>query len=309
MSEKIGKVLLDTRFYTDRDQYSDGDETENLLLDIVSRYQEKEFPGIILQKASWPVTYHLSPMRESLLDWIPFKAGERILELGSGCGAVTGAFLRRGLQVTAVDLSLRRSRINATRHADCEELEIMIGASETVLPNLTEKYDHATLIGVLEYAAAFSDAEKPFHHILNTISSVLREDGSLWVAIENKLGLKYFAGCKEDHTGRYFEGIEGYPHKTGPYTFSKKELTELAAECGFACTFYYPYPDYKFPVKIFSDDRLPRPGELSRNWQNLDADRLKLFDEAKAFDTILQAGLFPEFSNSFLVQMRKKVSG
>ena len=106
MSEKIGKVALDTRFYTDRDRYSDGDETENLLLDIVSRYQEKEFPGIILQKASWPVTYHLSPMRESLLDWIPFKAGERILELGSGCGAVTGAFLRRGLHVTAVDHGL-----------------------------------------------------------------------------------------------------------------------------------------------------------------------------------------------------------
>ena len=309
MSEKIGKVLLDTRFYTDQDRYSDGDETENLLLDIVSRNREEEFPGIILQKASWPVTYHLSPMRESLLNWIPFRAGEKILELGSGCGAVTGAFLRKGLQVTAVDLSLRRSRINATRHADCEELTIMVGASEKVLPHLTDQYDHATLIGVLEYAGVFSDAEKPYHHILDSIASVLKDDGTLWVAIENKLGMKYFAGCKEDHTGTYFEGIEGYPHKTGVKTFSKKELTDLAAECGFDCEFYYPYPDYKFPVKIFSDERLPKKGELSRNWQSFDADRLQLFDEAKAFDTVLDAGLFPEFSNSFLVRMRKKVSG
>lgn len=309
MSEQIGKVLLDTRFYTDRDQYSDGDETENLLLDIVSRYREEEFPGIIAQRASWPVTYHLSPVRESILGWVPFRAGEKILELGSGCGAVTGAFLRKGLKVTAVDLSLRRSRINATRHADCDGLTILVGASEDVLPHLEEKYDHATLIGVLEYAAAFSKAEKPFHHILNTAASVLADGGSLWVAIENKLGLKYFAGCREDHTGRYFEGIENYPHKTGPYTFSKKELTELAEECGYSCTFHYPYPDYKFPQKIFSDDCLPKPGELRRNWQNFDADRLRLFDEAKAFDTILQAGLFPEFSNSFLVRMRKKVSG
>ena len=309
MSEKIGKVLLDTRFYTDSDRYSDGDETENLLLDIVSRYREEEFPGIILQKASWPVTYHLSPLRESLLNWIPFRTGEKILEMGSGCGAVTGAFLRRGLQVSAVDLSLRRSRINATRHADCGELTILVGAGEDVLPHLAEKYDHATLIGVLEYAGVFSDAEKPYHHILNSISGVLKDDGSLWVAIENKLGMKYFAGCKEDHTGRYFEGIEGYPRKTGVRTFSKKELTDLAAECGFDCEFYYPYPDYKFPVKIFSDERLPRQGELNRNWQNFDADRLQLFDETKAFDTVLQAGLFPEFSNSFLVRMRKKVSG
>ena len=75
MSEKIGKVLLD----------------------IVSRYREEEFPGIILQKASWPVTYHLSPLRESLLNWIPFRTGEKILEMGSGCGAVTGALMALGL--------------------------------------------------------------------------------------------------------------------------------------------------------------------------------------------------------------------
>ena len=309
MSEQIGKVLLDTRFYTDSDRYSDGDETENLLLAIVSEHPEKDFPQVITQNTSWPVMYHLSPLRESLLNWIPFRKGEKVLELGSGCGAVTGAFLHKGLRVTGVDLSLRRSRINAMRHTDCEELTIMVGASEDILPHLEERYDHVTLIGVLEYAAAFSNAEKPYHHILKAISSVLADNGSLWVAIENKLGMKYFAGCKEDHTARYFEGIEGYPHKTGPYTFSKKELTELAAECGFDCSFYYPYPDYKFPVKIFSDDRLPKQGELSRNWQNFDADRLQLFDETKAFDTILQAGLFPEFSNSFLVRMRKKVSG
>ena len=306
-TETIGKVTLNHDYYHGSDEYSDGDETENLLLDIVTNHPESEYPRIIIEKVSWPVLYHLSPLRESLLSWIPFRKGEKILELGSGCGAVTGAFLHKGLSVTAVDLSLRRSRINATRHKDAEELTIYLGASEEVLPNLTEKFDHATLIGVLEYAAAFSKEEKPFHYILNSIRSVLKDDGSLWVAIENKLGLKYFAGCKEDHTGRYFEGIEGYPHNEGPRTFSKKELTKLAEECGFACEFYYPYPDYKLPVKVFSDEYLPQKGELSRNWQNFDADRLLLFDETKAFDTILDAGLSPEFSNSFLVRMRKKV--
>ena len=130
------------------------------------------------------------------------------------------------------------------------------------------------------------------------------------MAIENRYGLKYWAGCMEDHLGAYFKGLEGYVPSDGVKTFSKNGLKKIFAACGEnRVQFFYPYPDYKFPVKIFSDDRLPRPGELSRNLQNLDADRLKLFDEAKAFDTILQAGLFPEFSNSFLVRMRKKVSG
>lgn len=307
MSETIGKVLLDTRYYRQDDHYSDGDETENRLLKIVSDYPKSEFPRITTEEKSWPILYHLSPIRENILNWVPILPGQRILELGSGCGAVTGALLGKGARVTSVDLSLRRSRINATRHRDCNDLDILVGASEEILPQLAERFDHVTLIGVLEYAAVYSDAERPYHHILNMIREKMKDDGTLWVAIENKLGLKYFAGCKEDHTGRYFEGIEGYPHREGPYTFSRRELTALADACGFDCTFYYPYPDYKFPEKVFSDVYLPHEGELKRNWQNFDADRIALFDEGKAFDTILEAGLFPELANSFLVEMKKKV--
>ena len=135
---------------------------------------------------------------------------------------------------------------------------------------------------------------------------VLKPNGKLLLSIENKLGLKYFAGCREDHTGRFFESIEGYPHKDGPYTFSRKELKKLAAEVGFECRFYYPYPDYKFPVQIFSDEYLPQKGDLVRNWQNFDADRIALFDESKAFDTIIEAGLFNEFSNSFFIEMERR---
>lgn len=306
MSEKIGSVVLDTRYYHQQDQYSDGDETENRLLQIVTVTPESDYPVITTRTASWPILYHLSPIRENILNWISIQPGQRVLELGSGCGAVTGALLGRGARVTAVDLSLRRSRINATRHKDCDDLTIMVGASEEILPRMEERFDHITLIGVLEYAGVFSDAEKPYHQILGMIRDRLADDGALWVAIENKLGLKYFAGCKEDHTGRFFEGIEGYPHREGPRTFSRRELLELAGECGFDCFFYYPYPDYKFPVKIFSDEYLPQKGELNRNWQNFDADRITLFDEGRAFDAILEAGLFPEFSNSFLIRMTKR---
>lgn len=307
-TEKIGNVLLDTSFYHDNDAYSDGDETENRLLELVSSCPEEDYPRLIMENPTWPILYHLSPMRESIVSWIPVQKGEKVLELGAGCGAVTGAFLGKGLQVTAVDLSRRRSLINATRHKNAEDLTIYVGAAEEVLAHLSETFDHVTLIGVLEYAAMFSGAEKPFHYLLNMAGKALKPDGSLWVAIENKFGLKYFAGRQEDHTAKYFEGIENYPHRDGAYTFSRKELRELAEECGFDSEFYYPYPDYKFPVKIFSDEYLPKEGELNRNWQTFDADRVVLFDETKAFDNVIMAGLFPELSNSFLVRLTRKDS-
>ncbi|MCR5566648.1 MAG: class I SAM-dependent methyltransferase [Clostridiales bacterium] len=306
MTEQIGKVVIDKRFYPDEDRYSDGDETEQKLLDIVSSCSDGHYAGAVASALSWPLLYHLSPVRENILNWLPLTPDQTVLELGSGCGAVTGAFLNRGAKVTAVDLSLRRSRINAKRHQGSEGLKIFVGAMETVLPNLTEQYDIVTLIGVLEYAAVFSDQPKPFHRMLTSAARAMKPDGSLWVAIENKLGLKYFAGCREDHTGRLFESLEGYPHRDGPVTFCKRELTDLADECGLDCAFWYPYPDYKFPVKIFSDEYLPRKGELTRNWQNFDAERAQLLDESAVFDSVIGAGLFPELSNSFLVQMKRK---
>ena len=305
MSETIGRVTLDTRFYPDADRYSDGDATEDRLLEIVTAAREEEYPAVIAREDSWPVLYHLSPLRENIMNWVGIRPGDRVLELGAGCGAVTGAFLKKGAKVTSVDLSLRRSRINAQRHRESENLEILVGAMEDVLPHLEGQYDHVTLIGVLEYAACFSDRPEPFRHMLGQAAAALKPGGSLWVAIENRLGMKYFAGCREDHTGRYFESIEGYPHGDGPRTFSRGELSALAGACGLECRFYYPYPDYKFPVKIFSDEYLPRKGELTRNWQNFDAERVLLFNESAAFDAVIGEGVFPVFANSFLAEMRR----
>ena len=70
--------------------------------------------------------------------------------------------------------------------------------------------------------------------------------------------------------------------------------------------FYYPYPDYNFTSCIYSDNNLPRVGELFQNLNHWDQNRIQLFDESKAFDNVIQSGYFPEFSNSFLIVARKE---
>ena len=96
---------LDTRFYRGTDEYSDGDEVENTILRIV-----REGKGFCdLDRMSWPTFYHLNPVRENIINWYPFEKGSRVLEIGAGCGAVTGALCGKGLQVYSVDLSRWRS--------------------------------------------------------------------------------------------------------------------------------------------------------------------------------------------------------
>ena len=199
-----------------------------------------------------------------------------------------------------------RSTINAYRNRECDNVKIMVGNFQDVESSLTEKYDYITLIGVFEYSQGYIGTAQPYVEMLRRIARHLALGGRIVIAIENRLGLKYWAGCTEDHVGKYFEGLENYPDTRSVRTFSRKELSDIIDQAGeFKTTFYYPYPDYKFPMAIYSDEYLPKKAELSMNIRNFDRSRLLLFDETKAFDGIIGAGLFPEFSNSFLLRIKK----
>lgn len=305
LEEKVGNVRLDYSLYSGKDMYSDGD-VEDELLGIVQNFDEDEYGKIIEEKKSWPILYHLSTQRQNIVEWIPISKEDKVLEIGAGCGAITGALTKKARKVDCVELSKKRSMINAFRNKKSENLEIKVGNFQDIEPKLDNKYDYITLIGVFEYAKSYIGGEQPYTNFLKIILRHLKTGGKLIIAIENKLGLKYWAGCKEDHLATYFSGLEDYQGNTHVRTFSKTELENMFYEVGVnKIKFYYPYPDYKFPNQIFSDTRLPRNGELSNNIRNFDDDRILLFDETKVFESILNAKLFPEFSNSFLVEIEK----
>lgn len=305
MIKKVGNVSMDYTYYPGEDLYCDG-EVENEILDIVINNSEKDYNRIINERRKWPVLYHLSHIRENIVEWLPITKEDKVLEIGAGCGAVTGSLARKAKSVTCIELSEKRSLINANRHRDYDNIQIMLGNFETVEPTLTEKYDYITLIGVLEYAGLYISDENPFVKFLQIISKHLSENGKIIVAIENRVGMKYWAGCKEDHVGLYFEGIEGYAATNSAKTFSKGELEEIINETEIGnYKFYYPYPDYKFPSVIYSDEWLPKCGELKNNSCNLDSERMLLFNESLAYDETIRNGTFPQYSNSFLVEITK----
>ena len=308
MQEKIGKVTLDYEFYPGEDLYSDG-PVEKELLEIAKNNGEEELNQIIAERNSWPILYHFSHIRQNIVEWLPITRNQKVLEIGSGCGPITGILAKKAKSVTCNDLSKMRSTINAYRNKNCDNVKIMVGNFQDVESSLTETYDYITLIGVFEYSQGYIGTEQPYVEMLRRISRHLAPGGKVVIAIENRLGLKYWAGCTEDHVGKYFEGLENYPDTKGVRTFSRKELSDIIDKAGnFKTTFYYPYPDYKFPMTIYSDKRLPKKGELRDNFCNFDRNRIQLFNEGKVYDSLTDAGLFQEFSNSFLVLVERKES-
>jgi 2-polyprenyl-3-methyl-5-hydroxy-6-metoxy-1,4-benzoquinol methylase len=144
---KIGNVTLNFDRYKGMDLYCDG-QIEDELLDIVMNNDPSKFPEIIEKKGSWPVLYHLSEQRSNIIEWIPMSGSEKVLEVGSGCGAITGKLSQKSGSVTCVDLSKKRSEINAYRNKNCDNVTIHVGNFKDIEPDLPNDFDYIFLIGV-----------------------------------------------------------------------------------------------------------------------------------------------------------------
>ncbi|SFC77980.1 Methyltransferase domain-containing protein [Butyrivibrio sp. YAB3001] len=298
---KIGNVTMNFKHYSGVDLYSDG-AIENELLNIVKKYKKSEYKQVIEESGNWPVLYHLSEQRANIVEWIPMDPNAKVLEVGSGCGAITGMLAKKAGQVVACDLSRRRSEINANRNKEYGNVTIHVGNFRDIEPDLPKDFDYIFLIGVFEYAQGYIGTDNPYEKFLTMLKRHLRKGGRIVIAIENRLGLKYFAGCAEDHLGTFFTGIEGYSSDSVAKTFTRNGLINIFKKCGLnEYHFYYPYPDYKLMTMLHSDYYLPGFGELQDNVRNFDRDRMVLFNEKHAYEDLVKDGMYQDFANSFEV--------
>jgi SAM-dependent methyltransferase len=285
------------------------DQAEDSLLRLFSQANsEEERLKILTSKPSWPMYYHLSLYRSNLFSWYQFERGATLLEVGAGPGAITEELVRHNVHVTALELTLKRSTINAHRNKHAENLEIVVDNLQNY--KTKKKFDYVVCVGVLEYAGRFITSDTPYESLMKLMYDNLKPGGTLLLAIENRFGLKYWAGATEDHLHQYFAGQNGYPDPKGVQTFGRQELVNLFETTGFKNPyFFYPFPDYKNPLFIYSDDFHPGHGaEFPVRFlptPSPDYHREHFFSEQSAMRYIQKNGLFPHFSNSFLVEARK----
>lgn len=220
--------------------------------------------------------YALSDMRENVLEWYEFRPDASLLSVGSDYGALTGLFGRRVREVTVLDKNPDNLEVNRLRHGAGGNIRYEIGSLDTFTG---EFYDYVVMVGTLE---------KPYEDQIRKAKALLKPDGRLIVTVCNRLGLKYQAGAMPDRN-----------------CLTKSELTELLCgekeDCRGVCTFYYPMPDYRLPMTIYSDGYLPAKGDLSHAIMAYDYPVYLRFDLGKRYDDICGEKQFETFANSFLV--------
>ncbi|MBP3700400.1 MAG: hypothetical protein J6I64_00780, partial [Lachnospiraceae bacterium] len=84
--------VLNLKFYKGEDLYSDGDVEDRILELCQSGRPVQE---ILMEDNDWPILYHLSDVRHNVLEWYDFDPEANLLEIGAGCGAITGLLCQK----------------------------------------------------------------------------------------------------------------------------------------------------------------------------------------------------------------------
>ncbi len=241
---------------------------DNLLKELTILWDEHEGNvRSILENNKNPYYYYaLSDQRELLLEWYEFKNDSKLLQIGADFGAMTGLFCDRVEEVVVLEEDEDQIQFIKRRYSRRHNLRVE--------KQTTEQFDYIIITGNtcngLEEQIALAKA-------------LLTPEGVLILAVENSLGIKFLGGTPKEEV-----------------SYTKAELENLVGGDGRS-TFYYPMPDYKTPMTIFSDNYLPQRGELGRVIHGFDFPKYYSVDWGDSIEHAVSSGNFPIIANSYLM--------
>ncbi len=249
---------------------------------------------------------------------IDIKTGLKILDLGCGWGTHAFPLAALGAEVYAVDITKERVEFVRQRK-DFEKVQNIYPLLANVmdLPFADASFDVIISNGVLEWVGLqeqFGRPQEVQQKFLADMKRLLKDDGVLYVGIENRVALSYFARGV-DHSGlRYTSLLPRWlanvytrlrlkkPYLTYTYTYSGYKRLFKQADFGGIDT-YIPFPGYNHPdslvpyqslsaLKFFLMSRGRWRHIKSRFWQAILFNRLML-------------KIFRFFSYSFAFYLKK----
>lgn len=169
-----------------------------------------------------------------------------------------------------------------------------------------QKFDYIYLDGTLENAEQIIKSENPNVDLIIFFKGLLKEDGTLFIAVDNKWGVKYLIGNKSEHCNNIYDSLKN--EFNNGKLFSKNELEKIIEKSGFINKkYYYPLPNYKIPNVIFTDEFLPDKSNSKLNYNVIyDENSLILQDEINLLKIFIEENKFTKFTNSYIIELSNK---
>lgn len=219
---------------------------------------------------------------KGLVKWYPFQAGQSALY-------ITGK--------EQIDYALVEALRESGMLVDCVETDAL---------EKSRQYDYAVITTAVEQTKSMEETVG----ILKTVRSLLKENGRLFLGMNNRLGIRYFCGDRDIYTGRNFDGIEGYVRmdvsvfdQMKGRCYAKAEIRQMLAEAGFLHNMFYSvFPVLERPQIMFADDYTPGEQLDIRIFPQYNCTDTVFLEEEKIYDALVQNGMLHSMANAFWIE-------
>ena len=241
---------------------------------------------------------HIAPLfRGDIHTVLPISKDSIVLDAGSMWGGITVPLAQFCNTIYAVDQTWESLKFLEVR-AKQESLDNIIPLESSIvkLPFEAAKFDLIILNGVLEWLATEEEVilDRDWNNAstkklsgeketdpelmqlkgLKELNRVLKDDGSIYIAIENRIGLQYLAGYPDDHVNIRFVSflprfladlitrkVKNHPYRT--YLYSPNKLKQLVEKAGFKhVELYSSYPHYNIISRLIPFSEFDSLGNL-----------------------------------------------
>ena len=279
---------------------------EEEIIKIIEEKKQEEYEEIIKKDLRLEIVYALSEIRENILNWYNFKENATILEIEPNFGEITGLSCNKANKVVAIEKSLKKAKAIEKRHAQKENLELIVGNLQDI--QLSEQFDYIVITNIFEYAPQYIEGTNPFEELIKYAENKLKPNGKILLATDNKFGIQYWNGKRDiDNTKEYRE-ITMKRKKNQCQLFCERQIRELLNNIKLNYKIYYIFPNYKMPNLIYDENHKMSKEDISRNFTCHIQDEVINFNENKALDRIVKEDkkIFNFFANSYFIEISKE---
>lgn len=238
---------------------------------IRSYGQEEEV--LLEENPSLRNLYLFSNQREGMVEWLDIDKGAEVLTAGFESLAMTGFLLEKSASLY-MDEQEGFAEVVKLYFDDPENIHQV--SIENYMDNESgPQFDFIIINGSYKKI----DAEK-----LSLLRRRLKASGRIVFVSANRYGIKHLFGMQAENNA-----------------MGRAEVDTLMREAGIEeFSVYYPMPDYKVLLCIYSDRHLPRRGELSYDVPAYDYPPIATVPIKDKLDEICRTGDFPFFANSYI---------
>lgn len=222
-------------------------------------------------------------MPQGLLNWYTFKENSSVLYIAGEFSGIYDLLVSRNLTVISVTIE------NSVQ--------------SEFLSKFNNYFDYIVCIKSLEI-------KKEPVAILSSWKQLIKTNGKLFLALDNRLGLRNFCGDKDVYTGSVFDGVENYKNvppaslkSLNGRCYSKKEIQFFLNSSGWTYSKSYSVlPNLQCPQLIYSEDYMPEERLSNRYFPKYNSPETVFMEEEFVYDSLIENGVFHQFANSYLFE-------